>query len=143
MSTGSYNEWHGSPYVTGVVARVDSAGRTLTYANAGHPPGLVIRDGVDRALSEGGPRSGSSGTRNIPKSASTRTLGTSCTFVTDGITEAFDESVRPRRTFAKDAVRGRPLSAEMIARRWLALWKAVAQTVSTTGPTIGRSSFWL
>ena len=28
MSTVFYDEWHGSPYVTGVVARVDSAGRT-------------------------------------------------------------------------------------------------------------------
>ena len=120
MSTVFYDEWHGSPYVTGVVARVDSAARTLTYANAGHPPGLVIRDGVDRALSEGGPPLGLLKNAQYTEECVHLNTRDVCTFVTDGITEAFDESVRPWRTVAQDAVRGRPLSAETICKTIMA-----------------------
>ena len=44
----------GDLYVTCFVAMVDTNGRTMTYANAGHPPGLVIGAGV-RPLTVGGP----------------------------------------------------------------------------------------
>ena len=54
MSAAFYDEWHGSPYVTCVVAHVDLQDLTLTYSNAGHPPGVLVRDGADHELSEGG-----------------------------------------------------------------------------------------
>src|SRR5262249_32745117 len=55
MPTGFYDEWHGWPYVTGIVARLDSRERRLTYANAGPPPGFLVRGDGERALGEGGP----------------------------------------------------------------------------------------
>jgi serine phosphatase RsbU (regulator of sigma subunit) len=120
MSAAFYDEWHGFPYVTGVVARIDSAGRTLTYANAGHPPGIAISKGVDRGLGAGGPPLGLLKNAQYVEECVHVNDGDICAFVTDGITEAFDESLRPWRTVAQEAVRARPLSAETICKTIMA-----------------------
>lgn len=46
--------------------------------------------------------------------------GDICAFVTDGITEASDEGLRPWRTVARDAARARRQSAETIVKTIMA-----------------------
>jgi sigma-B regulation protein RsbU (phosphoserine phosphatase) len=95
MSAAFYEEWQGSPYVTCVVARVDLQDRTLTYTNAGHPPGVLVRDGADRGLSEGGPPLGLLKDAQYFEERLELRVGDVCIFVTDGITEAFDDALLP------------------------------------------------
>src|ERR1700724_2857521 len=55
VSREIYAENSGESYLICVVARVDSAARTLMYANAGHPAGLMVGSSGRRLLSLGGP----------------------------------------------------------------------------------------
>lgn len=55
MSEGLRRQTGGIPYATAIVAHLDSRKRRLTYVNAGHPPGAVIRGGDAIPLSAGGP----------------------------------------------------------------------------------------
>lgn len=43
--------------------------------------------------------------------------GDVCAFVTDGVTESFDEQLQPWPEAAEDAVRVRPVSAEAVCAR--------------------------
>jgi hypothetical protein len=53
-----YEEWYGSPFVTCIVGTFDLAKRTLTYSNAGHPPGILGGQRAIRYLNQGGPPAG-------------------------------------------------------------------------------------
>jgi hypothetical protein len=55
MSAAFHDEWHGTPYITSLIVRVNSRSRRLTYTNAGHPRGILLRDRIERALLTGGP----------------------------------------------------------------------------------------
>jgi sigma-B regulation protein RsbU (phosphoserine phosphatase) len=57
LSNALYEDNGGTPYVTCIVAVVDALAGTLTYANAGHPPGLIFGRGV-RVLDTAGPPAG-------------------------------------------------------------------------------------
>ena len=100
MSAAFYDEWHGSPYVTCVVAHVNLRDRTLTYTNAGHPPGVLVRDGADHGLSEGGPPLGLLKDAQYFEERLELRVGDVCIFVTDGITEAFDDALLPSHVLA-------------------------------------------
>jgi sigma-B regulation protein RsbU (phosphoserine phosphatase) len=114
MSAAFYDEWHGSPYVTGIVARLDSQERRLTYANAGHPPGLLVRGDGERTLGQGGPPLGLLEGARYTEESLTIENGDVCAFVTDGISEAFDSGLQSWRTVARHAVLAGPLSAEAV-----------------------------
>jgi serine phosphatase RsbU (regulator of sigma subunit) len=116
MSAVFDEEWHGSPYVTGIIARIDAASRRLTYTTAGHPAGIVIRDGGNRSLGEGGPPLGLLKDAQYPEEGVDLKAGDVCAFVTDGITESFDESQQSWRTVARDAVRTGVVSAETVCK---------------------------
>jgi len=105
MSASLYDEWHGSPYVTCVIARIDLEKRTLTYTNAGHPAGMLVRNDGDRELGEGGPPLGLLPSVTYIEEQLDLAAGDVCTFMTDGITEAFDDGLRPWRPVVLDAVR--------------------------------------
>jgi serine phosphatase RsbU (regulator of sigma subunit) len=105
MSIALYEEWHGSPYVTCVIVRVDLVSRTLTYANAGHPPGMLVRDGHDRELAEGGPPLGLLPCARYAEERLALIEGDVCAFMTDGVTEAVADGSRPWRAAVLDAVR--------------------------------------
>ena len=117
MSAVFQDEWHGSPYVTGVIARVDATERTLTYVNAGHPPGLLIRNHRGQALAIGGPPLGLLKHAEYDEECTTLKGGDVCAFVTDGVTESFDDHLQPWPEAAQDAVRVRPVSAEAVCTR--------------------------
>ena len=114
MSAVFHDEWHGSPYVTAVIARVDAIERTLTYVNAGHPPGLLIHDHREHSLAVGGPPLGLLSRADYEEECTALTDGDVCAFVTDGVTESFDEHLRPWRDVAQDAARIQPVSAEAV-----------------------------
>ncbi|HEY9467119.1 MAG TPA: PP2C family protein-serine/threonine phosphatase [Vicinamibacterales bacterium] len=105
MSSALYGEWHGEPYVTCLIARVDLVGRTLTYTNAGHPPGILVRDRGNHELTEGGPPLGLLADSVYTEERLDLIEGDVCALVTDGVTEAFDDPSRPWRAVIADAVR--------------------------------------
>ncbi len=91
MSAALLEEWHGSPYVTAIVTRIDSGARTLTYTNAGHPKGILVRGGTGGGLTEGGPPLGLLSGARFDEVTLALLPGDVCAFVTDGISEAFDD----------------------------------------------------
>src|SRR5262245_58613885 len=114
MSSAFHEEWHGTPYVTCVIACIDPVARTLTYTNAGHPYGLLVRDGADRELDQGGPPLGLLKDARYNEESLDLTPGDVCAFVTDGITEAFDRALLPCRAVVLETVFESPGSASSI-----------------------------
>jgi sigma-B regulation protein RsbU (phosphoserine phosphatase) len=105
MSQALYDEWRGLPYVTCVIARVDLDGRSLTYTSAGHPPGLLVGACGDRDLQEGGPPLGLLSDPQYGEAHIELNAGDVCIFMTDGVTESFDQSARGVRAVVSDIVR--------------------------------------
>jgi serine phosphatase RsbU (regulator of sigma subunit) len=90
LSTVLYEEWLGSPYVTCLVGTFDLTARTLTYTNAGHPPGIVAgRSGI-RHLNRGGPPAGLLPDAEFDQELLLLHVGDACLLVTDGVTEALE-----------------------------------------------------
>ena len=105
MSRALYDEWRGAPYVTGIIARVDFDDQSLTYSTAGHPPGLLVGASGDRDLQEGGPPLGLLSEPQYLEEHIELTAGDVCVFMTDGVTESFDQSARGVRAVVSDIVR--------------------------------------
>ncbi len=81
----------GALYVTCVVAIVDTVRHTVTYANAGHPPGLVLAaSGSTRVLAVGGPPLGLLPAARYDEELITLEAGDLVVLVSDGITDAID-----------------------------------------------------
>ena len=80
-------------YITFFYARLDCAGRALTYTNAGHNPPLVVHaDGSFLALCEGGMVLGAVGDSAYQEGRLQLAAGDRLVFFTDGITEARNAS---------------------------------------------------
>jgi len=76
-------------YVTIFYARLNPAGRTLQYTNAGHPPPLILRASEDVMwLSEGGPIVGMLPDIDFGMSSVRLQPGDIVVFYTDGVVEA-------------------------------------------------------
>jgi len=76
--------------VTCLVGTFDLRARTLTYSNAGHPPGIVAgRDGI-RHLNRGGPPAGLLAEAEFDQEQLQLQVGDACLVVTDGVTEALE-----------------------------------------------------
>ena len=91
LSDALHEQWAGTPYLTGIVALIDSASGTLQYANAAHPAGLVVGPSGTRTLDALGPPAAL-----LPGSVyHERTVaferGDVCVFVSDGVTEALGD----------------------------------------------------
>lgn len=95
LSAATYAEYEGMPYVTCIAARFDGgATRRVTYANAGHPPGLVARgEGVQR-LDSGGPPVGLFADARYTSAVVELEAAAAGVIVTDGITDAIEASGR-------------------------------------------------
>jgi len=114
MSRAFYGEWHGAPYVTCVIARVDLSERMLTYVNAGHPPGLLVRGNGGRDLWEGGPPLGLIDGADYREECLTVQAGDVCVLMTDGVTESFDDLSSSFSTLVAGIASRRPRSAANI-----------------------------
>jgi serine phosphatase RsbU (regulator of sigma subunit) len=55
MSQTLFDQTGGNPYATAIVARFDHSPHRVTYVNAGHPAGLVVRRSGVLQLESGGP----------------------------------------------------------------------------------------
>lgn len=74
--------------VTLFLARLDAASRTLTYCNAGHCPGLLVRDGEVSELDVGGVPVGVTDSAVYEQGTAALQAGDVVVLYTDGITEA-------------------------------------------------------
>lgn len=91
LSSALYEQWAGNPYVTGIVARIDRPSGTITYANAGHPAGVLTGPGGARLLEVLGPPAALfPGLAYEERSLPIRP-GDVCVLVTDGVTEALGD----------------------------------------------------
>jgi serine phosphatase RsbU (regulator of sigma subunit) len=80
-------------YVTCVVAMVDTQQHTMVYANAGHPPGVVLgTGGGTHALGVGGPPLGLLAAAGYDEERVSLGPGDLVVLVSDGITDAIDAS---------------------------------------------------
>ena len=94
LSVALYEEWAGTPYVTGIIVHLETSSRTLTYTNAGHPPGLVVGAKGTRCLSCGGPPIGLFHDESFEEETLALNTGDTCVMVTDGITEGLENVTR-------------------------------------------------
>jgi phosphoserine phosphatase RsbU/P len=95
ISREIFSENAGASYLTCVVLRVDGARRTLTYANAGHPTGLMLGRSGRRLLSRGGPPVGLFPETAYESEVVSLEAGDLGVIVSDGITEAMEEDGVP------------------------------------------------
>jgi hypothetical protein len=95
ISREIYAENAGGSYLTCVLARVNSATRTVVYANAGHPAGLMVGSSGRRLLSRGGPPAGLFAEIAYESEVLSVEPGDLGVIVTDGITEATEEDGTP------------------------------------------------
>ncbi len=132
LSVVLYEEWRASLYVTCLVSTFDLAARTVTYTNAGHPPGIVTgRHGI-RHLNRGGPPAGL-----LPDAAFDQELvqlhaGDACILVTDGVTEALDDDFPLERDLEASRERQATESAAAICQA------VMARALSGHGPPEAR-----
>jgi hypothetical protein len=107
LSSALYDEWAGTPYLTCIVARVDTRERKLTFTNAGHPAGIVLRDSASRLLEAEGPPAGLLPAFDYSESIFELAAGDRCVFVTDGVTESLENGADPPSAAVAAIARGR------------------------------------
>jgi len=90
LSEAFLEEWSGSPYLTCIVMSVDLRASTLTYTNAGHPPGMFFDSQGIRRLDRGGPPAGLLTQAGFEQEQLPINPGDACLLVTDGVTETVD-----------------------------------------------------
>ena len=95
VSKEIYAENTGVSYVTCLLARVNTATRTVLYANAGHPAGLMVGSSGRRLLSRGGPPAGLFADTTYESEVLPIEPGDLGVIVSDGITEAIEEEGTP------------------------------------------------
>ena len=118
-------------------ARLDARRRTLTWANAGlNPPLLVEPDGTVRTLDHGGLILGVSGDQEYQDLVTTCPRGSLVAFYTDGVTDSLrgDDQFGPER-LADALVRHRSLRAARLVDRVL----EESTAWHTTGPADDRT----
>jgi len=91
VSREIYAENGGALYLTCLAVCIDSDGRRLTYANAGHPAGLLLGRSGRRILSKGGPPVGVFAETIYQSETLSLEPDDLGVFVTDGITEAIEQ----------------------------------------------------
>ena len=95
LSAAVRDEWRGAPYVTCIIARFETHEHRLTYTNAGHPPGILLGTRTRRSLNRGGPPAGLLPTAQFEQEIIELNAGDICLLVSDGITEALEDSPQP------------------------------------------------
>lgn len=96
ISESLHEQWGGTPYVTAMVVLVDTAESLLSYANAAHPPGLVIGAMGTRTLEALDPPAALLPHVDYHERKVNLTPGDLCVFVSDGITEAIGDDAAER-----------------------------------------------
>ena len=90
LSSAFLQDWQGMPYVTCIVAIFNLPDHSVVYANAGHPPGMILGPAGTRQLARGGPPAGLLIDATYEQEILTVHDGDTCLLVSDGVTEALD-----------------------------------------------------
>jgi serine phosphatase RsbU (regulator of sigma subunit) len=90
MSAGLREETGGAPYATAILARLDRAPARMTFVNAGHPSGFLVRDAAPIALASTGMPLGMWPEARYEALSVDLYPGDLGVFVTDGVTEALE-----------------------------------------------------
>jgi hypothetical protein len=90
MSQGLFDHTGGNPFATAILARFDHEPRRMTYVNAGHPAGLVLRRSGMFQLESGGPPLGLLPGARYDCASLDLAPGDAGLLVTDGVTEALE-----------------------------------------------------
>jgi serine phosphatase RsbU (regulator of sigma subunit) len=90
LGAALHGQTGGIPYATAIVAKLDSTLMRLTYVNAGHPAGLLLRGDTGRRLDVGGSPLGLLPDATYEASSEDLRPGDLGVFVTDGVTEALE-----------------------------------------------------
>lgn len=91
LSASLFAQWGGEPYLTAVVVRVDAARGRLTYANAGHPAGLIAGHDSSQALEPLGPPAALLAEVRYSERDVALRPGDIAVFVSDGVTEGIGD----------------------------------------------------
>ncbi len=105
MSAGLREETGGVPYATAILARFDRAPARMTFVNAGHPPGFLIRDSEPIALEATGMPLGLWPDAKYEALSVALCPGDLGVFVTDGVTEALEGGTLSLRDALRQSVR--------------------------------------
>ena len=105
MSAGLREETGGAPYATAILARFDRAPARMTFVNAGHPPGFLVRDAAPIALASTGLPLGLWPDAKYEALSLDLYPGDLGVFVTDGVTEALEGGTFSFRDALKQSVR--------------------------------------
>jgi hypothetical protein len=90
MSAGLREDTGGVPYATAILARFDRQPARMTFVNAGHPPGFLIRNGDAVALESTGMPLGLWPNAKYDAVSIDLRPGDLGVFMTDGVTEALE-----------------------------------------------------
>jgi hypothetical protein len=94
LARGLWEEHGGAPYLTGFLAHVDFEARLLTWVNAGHPAGLLVRGTSHQGLPATGPPAGLLSQASYSAQELLLAAGDTIVLVTDGVTEALESGGR-------------------------------------------------
>jgi serine phosphatase RsbU (regulator of sigma subunit) len=98
-------ETGGTPYATAILARLDRAPLRLTFVNAGHPAGFLVRDASPIALASTGLPLGVLPDARYEALSVDLYPGDVGVFVTDGVTEALEGGTISLRDALEQSVR--------------------------------------
>jgi len=90
MSRALFDQTGGNPYATAILARFDQSPPRMTYVNAGHPAGLVLRRAGMLQLDSGGPPLGLLPGASYESASIDLGPDDAGFLVTDGVTEALE-----------------------------------------------------
>ena len=95
MSEALFGQTGGNPYATALVARFHHGPARMTYVNAGHPAGLVLRGASSLQLGSGGPPLGLLPGASYEHGTLDLVSGDIGVLVTDGVAEALEGTSLP------------------------------------------------
>jgi sigma-B regulation protein RsbU (phosphoserine phosphatase) len=104
ISSALYAEHQGSVFLTCILGAFNSREKTLTYVNAGHPPGIVFSQDGDHLLKCGGTPAGMFPNSDYQKCTLSFEAGVLGVFFTDGISEALPIEADSLPEFLREAV---------------------------------------
>lgn len=128
LSSAFLQDWRGVLYATCIVITFDVPAGRIKYTNAGHPVGMLGRSDGVRHLDRGGPPLGLLPGARFEEDVLSLAAGDTCLLVTDGVTEALDDS-----SVLPDLLRGSATGAEELCAKVMARAHAADGPSGVTG----------
>lgn len=116
-----WEEHGGVPFLAGVLARLDLESRLVSWANAGHPAGLLVRGTNPSPLGATGPPAGLLPDTRCGVEELTLVPGDALVLVTDGVTEALESGGRVHERIAWTVAQRRSRGPQAVCERVMRL----------------------